>query len=85
MGLASLNPQPGPVPAAAAAAAIISAVTDLCLGLDMTTTAEGVETEAQFEALLRKGCAEAQGYHYGRPMSEEQFLEWLQVHQKGIA
>ena len=31
------------------------------------------------------GCAEAQGYHYGRPMSEEQFLEWLQVHQKGIA
>ncbi|MDO9713563.1 bifunctional diguanylate cyclase/phosphodiesterase [Paracraurococcus lichenis] len=47
--------------------AIVGAVTDLCLGLDMTTTAEGVETEAQFEALHRKGCREAQGYLFSKP------------------
>ncbi|MDO9709092.1 bifunctional diguanylate cyclase/phosphodiesterase [Paracraurococcus lichenis] len=47
--------------------AIVRAVTDLCLGLDMTTTAEGVETEEQFGALLRKGCQEAQGYLFSRP------------------
>ncbi|MDO9713905.1 bifunctional diguanylate cyclase/phosphodiesterase [Paracraurococcus lichenis] len=47
--------------------AIVGAVTDLCLGLAMTTTAEGVETEEQLLSLLRKGCQEAQGYLFSRP------------------
>ncbi|MDO9711855.1 bifunctional diguanylate cyclase/phosphodiesterase [Paracraurococcus lichenis] len=47
--------------------AIVRAVTDLCAGLEMTTTAEGVETEEQFAALLRKGCQEAQGYLFSKP------------------
>ncbi|TPG59679.1 EAL domain-containing protein [Roseomonas nepalensis] len=46
---------------------IVSAVTGLCAGLDMTTTAEGVETEEQFRALARNGCTEAQGYLFSRP------------------
>ena len=53
--------------------------------LDLTILAEGVENETVGRLVTALGCAEAQGYHYGRPMSEEQFLEWLQVHQKGIA
>jgi diguanylate cyclase (GGDEF)-like protein/PAS domain S-box-containing protein len=36
--------------------AIVTAVTNLCNGLDMCATAEGVETESQFEALRRRGC-----------------------------
>ncbi|MBB5695293.1 bifunctional diguanylate cyclase/phosphodiesterase [Muricoccus pecuniae] len=47
--------------------AIVRAVTDLCAGLDMTTTAEGVETEEQLRALRREGCQEAQGYLFSRP------------------
>ncbi|MDO9713702.1 putative bifunctional diguanylate cyclase/phosphodiesterase [Paracraurococcus lichenis] len=47
--------------------AIVRAVTDLCAALDMTTTAEGVETEEQLEALRRKGCREAQGYLFSKP------------------
>ncbi|WP_043339974.1 bifunctional diguanylate cyclase/phosphodiesterase [Belnapia moabensis] len=47
--------------------AIITAVADLCYGLDMATTAEGVETEEQFLALHRKGCGEAQGYLFSKP------------------
>jgi EAL domain-containing protein (putative c-di-GMP-specific phosphodiesterase class I) len=47
--------------------AIVRAVADLCTGLDMTTTAEGVETEAQFRALREKGCGEAQAYLFSRP------------------
>ncbi|MDO9713381.1 bifunctional diguanylate cyclase/phosphodiesterase [Paracraurococcus lichenis] len=47
--------------------AIVRAVTDLCAALGMTTTAEGVETEAQLEALRRKGCCEAQGYLFSEP------------------
>ncbi len=48
-------------------AAIVSAVIELCGSLDMRTTAEGVETAAQFEALVRIGCTEAQGYYFSRP------------------
>ena len=47
--------------------AIVQAVTDLCQGLDMVTTAEGVETERQFAALSRQGCREAQGFLFSRP------------------
>jgi len=30
------------------------------------------------------GCAEAQGFHYARPMAEEAFVAWLQT-QAGAA
>ncbi|MDO9709914.1 bifunctional diguanylate cyclase/phosphodiesterase [Paracraurococcus lichenis] len=52
--------------------AIVRAVTDLCRGLEMTTTAEGVETEQQFAALRHEGCDEVQGYLFGaaRPAAE---------------
>jgi len=33
----------------------------------MTTTAEGVETEAQRELLRKLGCTEMQGYLFSRP------------------
>ena len=38
------------------------------------TVAEGVETEPQHEALLEIGCDTAQGYLYGRPVSDGEFL-----------
>jgi len=52
--------------------AIVTAVTNLCKGLDMCSTAEGVETESQFEALRRRGCQEAQGYLFSRPCAAEE-------------
>jgi diguanylate cyclase (GGDEF)-like protein/PAS domain S-box-containing protein len=51
--------------------AIVTGVTNLCYGLDMCATAEGVETESQFEALRRCGCQEAQGYLFSRPCAAE--------------
>ncbi|MCB8873970.1 putative bifunctional diguanylate cyclase/phosphodiesterase [Acidisoma silvae] len=42
--------------------AIIRAVAQLCDSLDITTTVEGVETQAQLDAMRRLGCREAQGY-----------------------
>jgi len=36
--------------------------------LDMTVTAEGIETADQAAALGALGCDHFQGYHYGRPM-----------------
>ena len=48
--------------------AIIRAVVAMADSLDMTTTAEGVETEEEAELIRRLGCTKIQGYHFGRPM-----------------
>jgi diguanylate cyclase (GGDEF)-like protein len=48
--------------------AIISSVVTLARGLDMSVTAEGVETREQFERLRTLGVNFAQGYLLGRPM-----------------
>lgn len=46
---------------------LLRAIVELCTVLRMETTAEGVETEAQFAAVAASGSAEAQGYLFGRP------------------
>ncbi|RIX46892.1 MAG: EAL domain-containing protein [Rhodocyclales bacterium GT-UBC] len=45
--------------------------------MGMTVIAEGVEDAATADYLLELGCNEAQGYHFGRPMIEGEFLNWL--------
>ncbi|OGS49082.1 MAG: diguanylate cyclase [Erythrobacter sp. RIFCSPHIGHO2_12_FULL_63_10] len=48
--------------------AIIRAVVAMAQSLDMSTTAEGVETEEQLELVRALGCDKIQGYYFGRPM-----------------
>jgi len=65
-------------------AAIVCAVTGLARALNMTITAEGVESENQFELLRAAGCTQVQGYLFGRPCpaSELQFAaKWEQARQ----
>jgi EAL domain-containing protein (putative c-di-GMP-specific phosphodiesterase class I) len=50
------------------ALAIVKAIVGLAASLGLGSTAEGVETEAQLEALRAIGCTEMQGYLLGRPM-----------------
>jgi len=38
----------------------------------MTTTAEGVETEAQMRCLNLEGCIEVQGYLYSKPVPADE-------------
>ena len=47
--------------------AIVRAVTGLGKSLGIVTTAEGVETAAQFELLRRESCTQAQGYLFSQP------------------
>ncbi|MFC4294882.1 putative bifunctional diguanylate cyclase/phosphodiesterase [Novosphingobium tardum] len=53
---------------AAESLAIIRAVVAMADSLDMSTTAEGVETEAELEMIRKLGCKKIQGYYFGRPM-----------------
>nr|WP_052232021.1 EAL domain-containing protein [Methylobacterium sp. ZNC0032] len=48
-------------------AAIVAAVAALATELGMATTAEGIETQDQLDAVDRAGCTEAQGYLLGKP------------------
>ncbi|WP_288588322.1 EAL domain-containing protein [uncultured Methylobacterium sp.] len=49
------------------AATIVRAVAALGRGLGMIVTAEGVETQEQFDMARAEGCTEVQGYLVGRP------------------
>jgi diguanylate cyclase (GGDEF)-like protein len=49
-------------------AAIIRAVMQLGSSLGMITTAEGVETEEQFDILRAEGCMQLQGFLFSKPV-----------------
>ena len=49
--------------------AIIRAVVAMAESLEMSTTAEGVETERELEVIRELGCRKIQGYYFGRPMA----------------
>lgn len=57
---------------------IVDMVVPLGRNLSMTVLAEGVETEQERDYLARIGCAEAQGYLFGKPMPIEETLRWLE-------
>jgi diguanylate cyclase (GGDEF)-like protein len=56
-------------------AAVIASVLALARGLDIAVTAEGVETERQFQMLRNSGVECAQGYLFGRPQPLQHFIE----------
>ena len=58
-------------------AAIVRALISLGDDLGFAVLAEGVETEAQFELLLRMGCNQMQGYLLSRPVSACQVETFL--------
>lgn len=49
--------------------AIVLTVIEMAHRLGMTVTAEGVETEAQWQYLRTHGCDFAQGYYFSRPLA----------------
>jgi diguanylate cyclase (GGDEF)-like protein/PAS domain S-box-containing protein len=59
----------------AQSAAIVRAVLGLGRSLDLTTVAEGVETQAQLTILRSEGCDEMQGYLIGRPQPIAEYAE----------
>ena len=48
--------------------AIVDTIISLARSLDLAIIAEGVETEAQLDALDAAGCPHYQGYLFGKPM-----------------
>src|SRR5262249_7533899 len=59
---------------------IVQAVVNIAAARRMTTTAEGVETEAQRQMLRSLGCSEMQGYLFSAPKPISQITALLAAH-----
>jgi diguanylate cyclase (GGDEF)-like protein len=66
-------------------AAIVRAATSLARSLNMTTTAEGIETEEQLRHVGLEGCQQAQGYLFSRPLPSSEVSEFLRLNEKAAA
>ncbi|MFC0003358.1 putative bifunctional diguanylate cyclase/phosphodiesterase [Micromonospora siamensis] len=63
-----------PEPASRTDERILASLVSLAHALDLTVTAEGVETAEQADRLRAIGCDAAQGWHFGRPGPAGQHL-----------
>ncbi len=55
----------------AAKTSIVSAMIVMAKKLNIKVVAEGVETQEQYNVLVREGCDEAQGYFFTKPLPSE--------------
>ena len=65
-----------------ASSTIVQAVVNIAAASDMTTTAEGVETEQQRNLLRILGCTEMQGYLFSRPVPAAEVRRFLSSHRE---
>jgi diguanylate cyclase (GGDEF)-like protein len=60
-----------------AGVAVVSAILRLAGAFRLRAVAEGIETEAQLQALLELGCEFGQGFHFGRPITTDRVADLL--------
>ena len=58
-------------------ALIVKSIIDLAHGLNLTVTAEGVETAEQLKLLRELGCDVAQGFFVARPLEPDALQGWI--------
>jgi diguanylate cyclase (GGDEF)-like protein len=64
--------------------AIVEAVLGLGKHFDMKVVAEGVEDSEQLNFLKSQGCDIAQGYYISKPLSSDQYAQWLERWPYGV-
>jgi diguanylate cyclase (GGDEF)-like protein/PAS domain S-box-containing protein len=62
--------------------AIVQATTSIASTMKMTTTAEGVETQEQLNAIRALGCTEMQGFLFSRPVKGRDLTQLFQSGEK---
>ncbi len=56
---------------------ILASTIDLAKNLNLTTVAEGVETEDDFKVLIELGVDQVQGYYISKPLFPNDLLNWI--------
>lgn len=62
--------------------AIVNSILTLARELNLSTVAEGVETEAEWAVLEAMGCDQVQGFIISRPMAGDRFIPWAQQYNR---
>ncbi|MHB1053742.1 MAG: bifunctional diguanylate cyclase/phosphodiesterase [Thiobacillus sp.] len=66
-------------------AAIVRSMLALAASFDMETVAEGIEEEAQMQALIELGCHYGQGYLFSRPLTPQVLTQtFFEPHDKEL-
>lgn len=65
--------------------AIVNSVVALARSMNLTSIAEGVETEDVARHLIGLGVDELQGYHFSYPIPFPQLVLWLRSGQRAVA
>ncbi|MBR5636873.1 MAG: EAL domain-containing protein, partial [Pseudobutyrivibrio sp.] len=62
------------------AKAIVNAVVEMAHSMDIKIIAEGIENEAEFNAMKEIGVDFIQGFYFSKPLPEHEFLRFMQTH-----
>jgi EAL domain-containing protein (putative c-di-GMP-specific phosphodiesterase class I) len=62
-------------------AAIFHAIARMGAELGVSTTAEGVETEAQLDTVMAQGCTDAQGYYFSKPKPINEVSDYMRIYK----
>jgi EAL domain-containing protein (putative c-di-GMP-specific phosphodiesterase class I) len=65
------------VPGERAGKILVETIISLARAFNMTTVAEGVETQEQLDFLWHVGCNQSQGYLHSKPIPAAEFAELL--------
>jgi EAL domain-containing protein (putative c-di-GMP-specific phosphodiesterase class I) len=55
---------------------IVRTILSLAESLNLKVTAEGIETQELAHALQQLGCWQGQGYHFSKPMNENDAFDY---------
>lgn len=56
---------------------VMDAAMHMVHGMDLEIVSEGIETKEQYETMEELGISYIQGYYFSKPLSEQQFLEFI--------
>lgn len=73
-----------PIVESSSARQMVQAILEIAKAVDISVTAEGVESAEHAEILSAMGCDTLQGYHFARPMSGEDLATFLSSYAPGV-
>ena len=59
------------------AGSMVRAIAEMCKGLGVPMTAEGIETQDHAIIMRDQGCDILQGYHFAKPMPKDRLIAWI--------
>jgi EAL domain-containing protein (putative c-di-GMP-specific phosphodiesterase class I) len=66
-------------------AEIVRCIVQLAHSLGMSVTAEGIETEAEYQRVREAGCDHGQGFYFSVPVPPQVLTEMLATGQRWLA